>query len=451
MSNLLIIIFLLIIGVQLIRILLSFRYLASSKKAVEKLNKSSNTDSQLILLIPVLNEQAIIHTSVDYFSNITAQLDWVKVVYVTTEKETLNKNNLQTTREVIEAIKLKHQRIDCIHYPGTQGVMAHQLNYAMQCLLEKNSSEEVVFGIYNVDSMPCVNALLKVREAFSCHHNIVVQQYSVYPYDKVDSFSSAVLSHIALWQTRWSLQFELGRLLLSQKLAFKNSPSTSKRLLQSFHYIIGHGFFYKKNLWLQTTGFPEDEINEDAFLGLQISLSDYKLKTVPYLEVSLPPTGISIYLKQQAVWYNGPAHAWRYFAKLFKGSDGRHCSRNRISGLEKMLAFSDCFKLWLHSIYWMFGPPIILGAVPAFFIINDAYWYLSGWIFLSLCFVWGEHWLCWYLTQRLGIKLEKPGGIVASLIAYALHGLGPLLWLARSFQGNNTQDKKYKTEKLVKD
>ena len=79
------------------------------------------------------------------------------------------------------------------------------------------------------------------------------------------------------------------------------------------NYVIGHGLYIRRSV-LQSVGFfPENSINEDAFLGFL--LNEARIKIIPFKELEHAEfvDRIDSYIKQQNVWFNGPFDAFKYY------------------------------------------------------------------------------------------------------------------------------------------
>lgn len=427
---------------QFARFVLACRYLRPGDAGAQV----PATGPALVLLVPVMSEQDVIEDSLQWFGGLTAALPWLSVVYVTTEREPRSEAR-PSTRALIERRLPLLQRVRVVHYPYRYGVMAHQLNYAIDRLRERHG-DDLPIGIYNVDSKPSAAAVAAARAALLSDPRTVVQQYAIYPFPPPRDFAAAMLSHIACWQTRWSLHFELGRTLIAQALpAGADLVGRAAALIRPMLYAIGHGLYLRTGCWRDLSGFPEDDINEDAFFGLQLRLAGYRMRTVPFLEPALPPPTIGIYLRQQAVWYNGPARAWHYWRKLLRGGPRRHRLRPRLAGWTAAWAALETFKLWLAAFYWLLGPWLIVVLMPALLLMERRFGALALWFALLLWWCWGFHRLVHRVYRDQGLDIAPPGGIAASVVAYLLHGVGPIIWLARACSGRNGQATKYKTER----
>lgn len=427
---------------QLARFGLAWRYLRGGSRVAA----IDPAVPPVVLLVPVLSEQDVIEDSLRWFGGLTAALPWLSVVYVTTEREP--RSGLRpSTRALIERRLPQLARVTLVHYPRSYGVMAHQLNYAIDVLCERHG-DDLLIGVYNVDSKPSAAAVAAARTALMADPRTVVQQYAIYPYPPPRDFASSVLSHIACWQTRWSLHFELGRTLVAQALPARDGVlGIAAALVRPMLYAIGHGLFLRARCWRDLSGFPEDEVNEDAFFGLQLRLAGYRMRSVPYLEPALPPPDIAVYLRQQAVWYNGPARAWHYWRKLTRGGGGRHRLRPLLTGWGAARAALETYKLWLCALYWLLGPWLIVAVMPAIILAQRQFVALLAWLALLLWWCWGFHRLVHRVYRAHGTDSAAPGGVAAAVVAYLLHGVGPIIWLGRSWSGRNGQGRKYKTER----
>ena len=407
-------------------------------------HETSTADlDNLVLVIPVMNEQAVILESVDWFKQLSERLPGLTVVYVTTSRET-RISGCDTTQEILEKAVSDHPRIKLVNEPGHKGVMATQLNYAIARL---DNNEKTIVGIFNVDCRPTEESLHAAVNRLEQTPRSVVQQYSHYPYETPVGLHGAVLSHIALWQSRWSLQFELGRNLVANLVHGVVGPRLRTFLLP-FNYVIGHGLFFGWSTWNELSGFPEDEINEDAFFGLQLRLSGYQVTTIPYLKKSDSAERIDIFTRQQCTWFNGPARAWCYLEKLYFGSDALpHKNRPPAKGF--VVPVCETFKLFLHAVYWLLGPPLLVVVIPYVLLVEGAFPQFTVWMLLLILFCWGLNYLSYRVLDRLGLESNSPGGIPSAILAYLLHGVGPMRWIARTIAGQNSLENKYKTEKGV--
>lgn len=399
------------------------------------------TDPRMWIVVPVYQEQAVVEESWRRFRALTEGRPWLRVVFCTTIREG---HEPGSTHDILSHLCTPGCGVHLIRYPLSHGVMAHQVNHAVRWIREAEGGD-FVFGLYNVDSVIESATLAHARVRFGEDMSAVLQQYAAYfPAPDGRGFGAGVLEHIALWQTRWSLHFELGRLLVDH--AFLGPPAARgalARLLAPFHYVIGHGLWMSRATWEAVGGFPEDELNEDAALGLKLHVRGIRIEPIPALEEAEPPPRLRAYLRQQAVWFNGPFFAWRYAWKELTRAEDRE--RPPVSATQVLAAG---FKLQLHAVYWALGPPLLLLALPATLAWLGQWNLAAGGLALTAWFTWGlNEQARRTLRERNPWRARRRGGILAAHAAYALHCVGPMRMLVRSATGRTTMEGKYKTER----
>lgn len=110
--------------------------------------------------------------------------------------------------------------------------MAHQLNYAIDQLEKINSSLNFWIGIYNADSRISVSTIDYIINNINqkgCLHKCF-QQYSWYI--TKSNKSHDILNSAALWQTRWTLVFELARVRFQAALDSAKLPDSIYFILE---------------------------------------------------------------------------------------------------------------------------------------------------------------------------------------------------------------------------
>ena len=182
-------------------------------------------------------------------------------------------------------------------------------------------------------------------------------------------------------------------------------------------------------------GFPEDTINEDACLGYLLNCNNIKIIPIPFLEKAESPNRVSIYIKQQTTWFNGPWYAFQYWKCKMKAQ-----GKNNVRYL--LLAF----KLFLHALYWLLAPILLLFICPI--CITNLY-QLGLWIGTVLLYLPIMH----FIVEKSIVYLEdiKAGSVPhASLWCipfFAIHCFGPIRNLYFQLRKQNSIDYKYKTER----
>lgn len=430
----LVFLFFIICCLQTIRMYLSYNFLTNNC-----LEKYKNQKQKMFLLIPVYNEQKVIKESVEHFSQFAD--DDTHVIFITTDKEKKNGSQL-TTRDILETLSSRYC-FTVINCPiKTNAVMAHQLNYAIKKIY-KEYQNNFIIGVYNVDSRINKNTLLAAKKQLGNKKKCVVQQYTIYNIPP-----QSVLSHISLWQTRWTLHFELGRLLFD-KMILKNiyEKCALCQIFKPFHYVIGHGLFMDYNTWQNVSGFPQDEPNEDAFLGLMLYFNNYEINTIPILEYAEIAQNIKVYIKQQSVWFNGPLFAFRYLQKALSCKNNGDIKRTKIES-NFLFSFFGAVKLYCHALYWLLGPIIIWLIAPCYYIYNGELYSFVLWIILAVYHCYFLNLLAYHIIKKTqGYSNCDIGNVFTSVIAYLLHSVGPIYGLYKTISGKNTISNKYKTEK----
>lgn len=401
-------------------------------------NEQKNTtgplsNSNLYILVPVLNEQKIIQDTFFHFLKIIHSFSNVSVVFVTTKKES---SQSVRTIDILNDLLSKNntEKVIIIDYPYQKGVMAHQLNYAIKVLKEKANKRDFWIGVYNADSRIHENTikyvLKKIEEKKNSH--FCMQQYSFYYCNSITKQS--IMQSSALWQSRWSVTFELFRVLFQQCLMRIKIPKMIEVCIEKMNYVIGHGFFINANKLMDIGGFPENTINEDAYLGYIINCAKIEIVPIPYFEIAESPNRLKVYINQQDTWYNGPSKAFWYYRNSY----------NKYHGLRAILL---SFKLFLHAIYWVTAPIILYICCG---LLVDSIEKVVLWIVVCLLHLPITNYCVQLFVNRYYSNSEDcklPQASLACLPFYLLHCIGPIKNIFRQIVGRNTMDNKYKTER----
>lgn len=395
------------------------------------------------LIIPVMNEQTIIRDTFNHFRDISIHFPNLFIAFVTTNKEKSTNTNITTNRILKELISKDDKRIFLFNYPEKKGVMAHQINYAIKKIEEIEMGDDFWIGIYNADSrisIECIKYIYYKLDKVIDKENICFQQYSWY-YKNSIAEKRSLIGSASLWQTRWSLIFELYRVLAENEKNRKmlNSFPVTDLLYQKMNYVIGHGFYIYAPTLYKLGGFPEVTINEDAFLGYLLNLNRINIIPVPFLEAAEFTDKISIYIKQQSVWFNGPLFAFQYL-KLYI------ISREDISNYEKLRAFLLALKLFMHAVYWIGGPILLM---CAFIYSLHSVCLIFIFIFVVLLYLPFTNLCVAKVVNKYFVKTAKQAktSLIFCPMSYILHSFGPIRNIVLCLLGKNTIENKYKTER----
>lgn len=379
------------------RLVRVYKFLLSSRASEDKSTECNG--KKIDIIIPVYNETKTVGNSIRYFSKLE---NYCNVFYVTTSKEA----SKATYKEILYLMdKYKTKNIFLDNCPNTAGTMATQLNY-----IAKKLPDDSIIGIYNIDSFPKSNTFKYVLN--NIRKGGPLQQVSYFNDDKKFIMSSA-----QNWQNRWSVVYELGKYISKAKL--------------NFTYTIGHGLFiYKSDL--DKYGYWSDkEINEDNELGYRILINNDKIRPIPFFEQAGFAKNLSVYIKQQSTWFNGPLYAFSYYKK------------NKKSFRNFLLSCLN-FKA---AVSWLLYPIFSL----IVFILGVAFNYCHVSIVLFVAMI-------SYLTviNYLSYKILKKyiptlnyssTSVLTDLFFFLIHSFGPCLTLFKVLLRKNTIKNKYNTEK----
>jgi len=359
-----------------------------------KTKEPGDPPPRIIILLPLLREQSVIKGLVNYFARLEYPLNRLAIILVTTEKERSEKlknsaNLKQLTHDltsgtneekilerylgifprtqlkrlvkqvnsglVIDLSKLKHlynQQKTTIelaeriikrknlqlgkkiffhaHYPETEGVMAHQLNYVMKNLkniVNFNLNEDQTYiGVYNADSKPNLKTLLSLKresENYKVKQGLypeVFQQISAYTanyqaYNK--NFIGWLLKASSIVQTRWALGFEIPMLIKQSSFWIKNHGRKLKfweKIIEPPAYCVGHGMYVRLDILKMVGWYPTETMNEDLPLGYYLVLNKIPINPLPLLESVENPDSLSMLVAQKASWFWGMVDYFDYLS-----------------------------------------------------------------------------------------------------------------------------------------
>jgi len=278
----------------------------------------------------------------------------------------------ENTVDVVDKLKKKYERLKSYHSVES-GNMGHQLNYAITCLRnEEDLAEDVLIGIYNADSVVDSKVLCWISDVYNQISNkmVIFQQYGIYnknisECNDMPLFPAGILLSNMLWQTRWSVGFEMAHALMGLG-KFKSFEDWTEQFLRRdiyfLNYCIGHGLFFNIQVYDRIGGFEERTLNEDAAFGLNACLKNIPILPVPFLEKADSPNTVKSLYKQKIAWFFGPAQTFLYF-RFVKESD-------ELSSKEKRRLFWLCIQLFEHAIRWVAVPVQILSLFLISFFIS---------------------------------------------------------------------------------
>jgi hypothetical protein len=352
-------------------------------------NKELN-HTEFVILVPLLREQKVIKETFAFLLSLDYSSEKLKIIIITTERENeekkLNKNRPSTIDIVKQAVpelnKIQNKNVFFhIHYPFGKGAKSDQLNYALHVLYKEKpqnfKKKNLYIGLYDADSKTNKNVLkVLATDAEKNNFPIIYQQPSIYLKNfnlLPNNFSGLFMKSFALWQTRYSLGYEVPM--------FLKSPIIARRRLGVMQYCIGHGLFIRAD-FLKKVGFFPTPI-EDTRLGHILSYLKKEIRLLPLFEIIEVTNKIKILLKQTGVWYWGESRIIEDFKIA-----------NQIEKIDKIKAFFLIIYKSLRNFLWateglIFTLFIILGIsmpnkIPLFIFTIGllTYFYLSAFYLL---------------------------------------------------------------------
>ena len=380
--------------------------------------RTRQTYNHCYFIIPVFKEEDIIEDTYEYVNYILNKITGLKVIFIGTEREHPN-----FTIEKLKKLE-KNERIIILSASKNRKYMAGQLNYAIEYLdtIEKNKLYKL--AIYNVDSRPSVSS---IRKNFSILDKYpVVQQYGSYFNNcpmYINSFYKMIYLSTFLWQSSWAKQFEIRNILWNKVRVFK--------FFSKFSYIVGHGLFLRRNIFDKTGFFTEKFQNEDMEFSIRLHKNNIPIASgVDFSDSDMPLT-LKDYIRQQSVWARGPMMAFKY---------------STIAS-----SFIIPLKLFLHYIYWLTEPIMMLFLFVSSCFLSAYHLLLTAFIFFIYFYI---VLILPNVEQISRIKiLLNPIKIYFSFICFFLiHSIGPILALKNVFMEslNLKNEEKFKTPKEKK-
>lgn len=374
----------------------------------------------IFVVIPCLEEQKIIEKTIDNFikAKRLSNMD-ITLVIVTTSKEKKTSESKLTTLDVVKKKINSDPRckdIILLNYPNEAGMMAHQLNYALEKLPELISIDKFhsYFAVYNADSRITDNTFRQVQHLYvEQNHPLVMQEYSAF-FSNLTKLNF-LMKGFAVYQTN----FEITN-------GFTNALLPSKFLR---NHVVGHGLFIRYDYLQQIGGFNINFWCEDIYLSFYLKSKAIPIYPINEVEYGESPKQISILIKQNGNWFKTLSENTKIYKEL-------HDTSNRT------LSFLYLCNQVRGAIAWVL--------LPAF------YWILLLFLiitrqnilcitFLIVFFVTTtlRYWLSNYIVEMLRNKKlnSKLRLAIFGSLAYTISNLGPIYTLI------HLKSKKYKTER----
>ena len=339
----------------------AFKYMYKQNKKEHDKELYNEKKANILIVIPCLREQDIIVQTLNHFLKLIGNMENVKLLVVTTQKEEYERNQilhlkdefikdvknnmdlskligkynkLMSTNDIKEILEYSNteskeefikNKIDSskttssvvkefitannledklfhVHYPNNDGMMADQLNYVLNSF-EFSNEEEYYFSVYNADSIPSKDTIKEVLETINKNNMPkVIQQYSV-PLSNWEELSN-LMKGFAIYQSN----FELRNGLI-------NASFPRKSL---YTYVVGHGMYVRVDILKKIGGFETKYWCEDIYMSYVLRNNEISIYPIKTLENMQSPQYLSILMKQNAVWFKTSFECLKIFKDVFK-------------------------------------------------------------------------------------------------------------------------------------
>ena len=461
-----------------LRVIRSLQWVLSRAQKGKEHKPSHDQNKRYVVLVPVLREQEVIEKN---FSCFTALSGEYELIYITTQREDKEERLLEIRLEArirnifrdISAVNIrellsgylpqstisklvpvlavtpepekrsdliriafaqkKHTRtyikelIECsgvsnvriIDYPHAEGVMAHQLNYAVETLAKEGYSKDTFLLIYNADShvsQDLLSTIEKTIEEFP-GANVIQQSalffenFSAYP----PTMRGAFLAAVALLQSRWTLAHEIPRIMTQ-------SRSKLGAFLEGAH-VVGHGLIIRLHTLARVGNFPTTTINEDLPLGYLLRLNGEVIHPLPLFESAESPTTIRAMFNQYETWGYGTLLYPTYLLLAYS-----------LKGMPLGRALLWAIRYSFRAVSWMFSSfvwvilflyPFMSGHVAYFLLSIGAFLIYGPLSFFLLSGRYNSH-------REVYYGFAAPVLVISSLMylmtlpVYLTHSVGPI-------------------------
>jgi hypothetical protein len=283
------------------KIYFSWLRIRKDYECLEKEPFSPDQAPRIIILIPLLREQATVAETIDRFSKFAYPGNKLIVALITTEREFEKNTPRPNTIDILEA-KLDNpefsKRFIHVHYPHARGVKSDQLNYALRELQKTHRqafSANTYIGVYDADSFSPANTLEVLAKKIQRNgYADIFQQPTLYLKNRKNfkGFPGLFTRSFSWIQTAYAF-YEENFNLASYK------PRSTRKLL----YAVGHGIFIRWETLQSVNYFPTPI--EDTRLGHVFSYLGKEFQILPVFDVVESAPGILTRIKQASVWFLG--------------------------------------------------------------------------------------------------------------------------------------------------
>ena len=323
----------------------------------------------------------------------------IDVYVITTEKEKYENAAAQSTYEYLLKLELfNDSRFHILNYHKTTGVMANQLNYAIDEILklQKLSKDKIYFSIYNADSRPDSSTFIELFQKIR-QNNFpkIIQQYSNYFVNYTSL--SFIMKGFSIYQTAFE---------------FRNGLINNNISNFLYSHVVGHGLTIRADYITSIGKFNSKFWCEDIYLTGLIHNNNEKILSLNSLDNAETPNSLKLQIIQNAVWFKTASH---HFSILKNIKTHYGISLN---------GFIWLFHELRSTLVWIFMPIfIIYSFIYPVIIQNYVFFFLS--ICMYLVFIFVNYFLNLLIVNKKRFYMYVKS-YFSTCIAVLFTGIGPL-------------------------
>lgn len=395
--------FLIIIFIELFTILyniIKFYIYKIKYKSNSKISRfQCNDNFHINVLIPCYKETKVIRKTLEHFKDILKDIKNIDVYVITTEKEKFENSIVQTTYEYLLELELFNDfRFHILNYPKTTGIMADQLNYAIDEILKLQTlpKDKIYFSIYNADSHPDNSTFVELfRKIRQNNFPKIIQQYSNY-FLNYNSLNF-IMKGFSIYQTAFE---------------FRNGLINNNISNFLYSHVVEHGLTIRADYITNIGNFNSNFWCEDIYLTGLIHNNNEKIFSLNSLDNAETPDNLRLQIIQNAVWFKTASH---HFSIL--------------KDIKKYYSVSINGFIWLchelrANLVWIFMPIFIIYTFIYPIIIQNFIF-----LFLSICtyliFIFINYFLNLLIVNRKRFYIYIKS-YFSTCIAVLFTGIGPL-------------------------
>ncbi|WP_194838591.1 glycosyltransferase family 2 protein [Nocardia sp. XZ_19_369] len=277
--------------------------MAARRRARPHVPPDSDTDPTIVVVVPMLHEADRGLACIAHWCKLLDQHPQLRLCVVTTEREHIEAPTAPHTWNTLGADPVLARltaegRAELRHYPEFNRTYGEQLGWALDHLAR---TEVDYFYIANADSrlqpVACSEIIEYATDEVDC-----AQQSAVF-FGNLAELSWLATGE-AFFQTRWTFEVELFRLLAgSRRIRWIPAPIADAW----YQHAVGHGLLISRRYYQRLGGLPRPRYGlEDAALGVAIRTSGGHIEAFSTLECGDAPATARELQRQRSTWVRGP-------------------------------------------------------------------------------------------------------------------------------------------------